>query len=76
MTKYILMFTDGYDISLRGVYDTIDEAEEVMTEDYNVYGGANVPEEWLSLTYITPFDAQRVDGENHYIWKIEEIKGE
>lgn len=76
MKTYLLIFTDGYDISLRGIYHTIDEAEQVMSDDFNAYGGIDVPEEWISQTYLSLYDARRMDGNNVYAWKIIVIEGE
>ena len=74
--KYVVVFTDGFDINTVGFYHTIDEANQVLEDEFYAYGGNHVPEEWINLTYLGVYGARVCDGERVFCWSIIEIPNE
>ena len=72
-TKYVVVFSDGFDISCVGFYPTIDEANQVLEDEFNAYGGNNVPEEWINDTYLGVYGARICNGVNVFSWSIIEV---
>lgn len=74
--KYVVVFSDGYDINCVGFYHTIDEANQVLEDEFYAYGGNNVPEEWINLSYLGVYSARVCNGNNVFCWSIIEIPDE
>ena len=71
--KYVVVFSDGFDIHLVGIYDTPDDANQVLENEFNAYGGCDVREEWLDMTYLGVYDARVCNGENVFCWHVIEV---
>ena len=74
--KYVVVFSDGQDINCVGFYHTIDEANQVLEDEFCAYGGNTVPDEWAGLTYLGVYSARVCNGINVFCWSIIEIPDE
>lgn len=71
--KYVVVFSDGFDIHTVGIYDSSDDANQILENEFNAYGGPDVPEEWMDMTYLSVFNARICNGENVFCWQIIEV---
>ena len=71
--KYVVVFSDGFDIHTVGIYNTLDDANQILENEFNAYGGPDVPDQWLSMTYLGVYDARVCNGENVFCWNIIEV---
>ena len=74
MKQFILNYTDGYHIKQIGYYQTLNEAQTVMRQQYREYQ----PNEWLKefeeISEVNDTNARLYDnGSNVHVWSIATI---
>lgn len=70
MNKYLLIYTDGYDINYR-TFNSFEEAASEMEKSYKAHKPDYLEEEYANLTYIGENNASvYCNGEDVYLWEI------
>lgn len=76
MQKYVLIHTDGYSISNKGVFDTLEDARKKMTQEYlNIALNPDF-QKWVTEDSGIEEDEAtlKVEAIDVYLWKIVEVK--
>lgn len=74
MATYILIYTDGFNIST-SQFDTFEEAFDEMERSYNLYDTDTFDEEYKEQCYIGSNNAAVYNnGEDIFLWQIIEVR--
>lgn len=74
MSTYILIYTDGFNIST-SQFDTFEEAFDEMERSYNLYDTDTFDEEYKEQCYIGSNNAAVYNnGEDIFLWQIIEVR--
>ena len=74
MATYILIYTDGFNIST-SQFDTFEEAFDEMERSYNLYDTDTFDEEYKEQCYIGSNSAAVYNnGEDIFLWQIIEVR--
>lgn len=74
MVTYILIYTDGFNIST-SQFDTFEEAFDEMERNYNLYDTGAFNEEYKEQCYIGSNSAAVYNnGEDIFLWQIIEVR--